>query len=49
MAEREDAGWAMTMNARMAIVGKREESYVFTNVETLIRDFLADVERWRSE
>jgi hypothetical protein len=30
-------------------VGKREESYVFTDVETLIRDFLADVERWRSK
>jgi hypothetical protein len=29
-------------------VGKREESYVFTDVETLIRDFLADVARWRS-
>jgi hypothetical protein len=29
-------------------VGKREETYVFTDVETLMRDFLADVERWRS-
>ena len=30
-------------------VGNREQSYVFTDVETLIRDFLADVERWRSK
>jgi hypothetical protein len=30
-------------------VGKREQPYVFTDVETLIRDFLADVERWRSK
>jgi len=28
-------------------VGKREQPYVFTDVETLIRDFLADVESWR--
>lgn len=25
----------------------REELYTFTNVETLVRDFLADVARWR--
>jgi hypothetical protein len=30
-------------------VGKREETYAFTDVETLIRDFLADVERRRSK
>jgi len=30
-------------------VGNREQSYVFTDVETLIRDFLADVERRRSK
>lgn len=29
-------------------VGSREESYAFTDVETLIRDFLSEVERWRS-
>lgn len=27
----------------------REERYQFTNVETLNRDFLADVARWRSK
>jgi Family of unknown function (DUF6516) len=27
----------------------REERYVFTNVEVLVRDFLADVQRWRSK
>jgi hypothetical protein len=30
-------------------VGTREEGYVFTEVETLIRDFLTDVERRRSK
>lgn len=25
----------------------REEPYAFRNVESLVRDFLADVERWR--
>lgn len=30
-------------------VGIREQPYVFTDVETLIRDFLADVERRRSK
>jgi len=25
-----------------------EEPYLFEDVETLVRDFLADVERWRS-
>lgn len=29
-------------------VGSREEAYAFTDVETLIRDFLSDVDRWRS-
>lgn len=29
-------------------VDGREEPYVFTEVESLVRDFLADVERWRS-
>lgn len=29
-------------------VGNREQAYAFTDVETLIRDFLSDVERWRS-
>ena len=29
-------------------LGSREQTYVFTDVETLIRDFLTDVERWRS-
>lgn len=27
----------------------REERYEFRDVETLIRDFLADVERWRTK
>lgn len=27
----------------------RERRYRFTNVETLVRDFLADVERWRTK
>jgi hypothetical protein len=31
------------------IEGGREEPYVFEDVETLVRDFLADVERWRSK
>ena len=26
-----------------------EQRYKFTDVETLVRDFLADVERWRSK
>ena len=26
----------------------REEPYAFTNVEALVEDFLADVEKWRS-
>ena len=30
-------------------LGKGEETYAFTDVETLMRDFLADVERWRSK
>jgi hypothetical protein len=30
-------------------VGTREQPYVITDVETLIRDFLADVERRRSK
>lgn len=29
-------------------VAGREEPYAFTDVETLVRDFLADVQRWRS-
>lgn len=29
-------------------VAGREEPYVFTDVETLVQDFLADVEKWRS-
>jgi hypothetical protein len=28
-------------------LGGREEPYTFTTVENLVRDFLADVERWR--
>lgn len=27
----------------------REEPYTFRDVETLVHDFLADVERWRSK
>ena len=27
----------------------REQSYTFTGVEALVKDFLADVARWRSE
>lgn len=27
----------------------REERYKFTDIETLVRDFLSDVERWRSK
>ena len=30
-------------------VEHREEHYRFTDVDTLVRDFLADVERWRSK
>jgi len=29
-------------------VDGREDSYPFTDVEALVRDFLEDVERWRS-
>jgi hypothetical protein len=29
--------------------GKQEESYFFTNVETLIEDFMNDVHRYRGE
>lgn len=29
-------------------VGSKEERYVFKDVETLVRDFLADVAKWRS-
>lgn len=29
--------------------GAREEAYVFTDIETLIADFLADVRRERGE
>ncbi|MEX2525494.1 MAG: DUF6516 family protein [Gammaproteobacteria bacterium] len=29
-------------------IGEREEIYAFKDVETLIRDFFADVARWRS-
>jgi len=29
--------------------GKQEESYSFTNVETLIEDFMNDVHRYRGE
>jgi hypothetical protein len=28
-------------------IGGREEPYAFRDVETLVRDFMADVERWR--
>ena len=31
------------------IQGGGEEPYLFKDVETLVRDFLADVERWRSK
>jgi hypothetical protein len=29
-------------------VAGRQEPYVFTDVETLVQDFLSDVEKWRS-
>lgn len=30
-------------------VARREQRYEFKDVETLVRDFLTDVERWRSK
>ena len=29
-------------------IGKVEAAYTFSSVETLVRDFLADVEKWRA-
>lgn len=29
-------------------VAGREEPYLFVDVETLVRDFLAEIDRWRS-
>lgn len=30
-------------------IGSHEELYVFTDIATLVSDFLTDVERWRSK